>query len=152
MTDWILDIIRSEMFLTVFSGIIVFVFSQYILELIIKPRTNFKIIKGEVLCILTMYANYIANPFITGEDNNYAIPDEYKNASNELRYMASKLAGHLESHRIICRKSKYYSVVSCLIKLSNSLWINIRSKRDIYTENEQTANEIYKIFSIKGKF
>ena len=66
--------------------------------------------------------------------------------------MASKLAGHLESHRIICRISKYYSVVSCLIKLSNSLWINIRSKRDIYTENEQTANEIYKIFGIKGKF
>ena len=102
--------------------------------------------------MLTMYANYIANPFIIGEVDNYNIPDEYKNASYELRLIASAFAGHLESHRIVCKKKKYYNIVLFLIKLSNGLWINKSSKINIYSINEETINKIYKIFGLKEKF
>ena len=74
---------------------------------------------------------------------------EYLDASKNIRLIASRFAGILESHKFVCRKKKYYSVTNNLIRLSNNLWIDKRSKDDIYNENLKLENEIKRKFKIK---
>lgn len=149
MDNILIKIISDNIFLTILSGVIVFIISQLIFEFIIKPREEFNKLKGEIFCCLTMYANIIANPLRYSSIKDVSENKEYLDASKNIRFIASRFAGVLESHKFVCRKKKYYSVTSNLIKLSNNLWIDKRSKKDIYTENIKFENEIKEKFKIK---
>lgn len=149
MDNILIKIISDNTFLTILSGVIVFIISQLIFEFIIKPREEFNKLKGEIFCCLTMYANIIANPLRYSSIKDVSENKEYLDASKNIRFIASRFAGVLESHKFVCRKKKYYSVTSNLIKLSNNLWIDKRSKKDIYTENIKFENEIKEKFKIK---
>lgn len=149
MDNILIKIISDNTFLTILSGVIVFIISQLIFEFIIKPREEFNKLKGEIFCCLTMYANIIANPLRYSSIKDVRENKEYLDASKNIRFIASRFAGILESHKFVCRKKKYYSVTSNLIRLSNNLWIDKRSKKDIYTENIKFENEIKEKFKIK---
>lgn len=149
MDNILIKIISDNTFLTILSGVIVFIISQIIFEFIIKPREEFNKLKGEIICCLTMYDNIIANPLIYSNINEVRDCKEYLDASKNIRFISSRFAGILESHKFVCRKKKYYSVTSNLIRLSNNLWIDKRSKKDIYTENIKFENEIKEKFKIK---
>lgn len=149
MDNILIKIISDNTFLTILSGVIVFIISQLIFEFIIKPREEFNKLKGEIFCCLTMYANIIANPLRYSSIKDVSENKEYLDASKNIRFIASRFAGILESHKFVCRKKKYYSVTSNLIRLSNNLWIDKRSKKDIYTENIKFENEIKEKFKIK---
>lgn len=149
MDNILIKIISDNNFLTILSGVIVFIISQLIFEFIIKPREEFNKLKGEIFCCLTMYANIIANPLRYSSIKDVSENKEYLDASKNIRFIASRFAGVLESHKFVCRKKKYYSVTSNLIKLSNNLWIDKRYKKDIYTENIKFENEIKEKFKIK---
>lgn len=149
MDNILIKIISDNTFLTILSGVIVFIISQLIFEFIIKPREEFNKLKGEIFCCLTMYANIIANPLRYSSIKDVCENKEYLDASKNIRFIASRFAGVLESHKFVCKKKKYYSVTSNLIKLSNNLWIDKRSKKDIYTENIKFENEIKEKFKIK---
>ena len=149
MDKILIKIINDETFLTILSGVIVFIISQIIFEFIIKPREEFNKLKGEIICCLTMYDNIIANPLIYSNINEVRDCKEYLDASKNIRFIASRFAGILESHKFVCRKKKYYSVTNNLIRLSNNLWIDKHSKRDIYTENIKFENEIKEKFKIE---
>lgn len=149
MDKILIKIINDETFLTILSGVIVFIISQIIFEFIIKPREEFNKLKGEIICCLTMYDNIIATPLIYSNINEVRDCKEYLDASKNIRFIASRFAGILESHKFVCRKKKYYSVTNNLIRLSNNLWIDKRSKRNIYTENIKFENEIKEKFKIK---
>ena len=149
MDNILIKIISDNTFLTILSGVIVFIISQLIFEFIIKPREEFNKLKGEIFCCLTMYANIIANPLRYSSIKDISENKEYLDASKNIRFIASRFAGILESHKFVCRKKKYYSVTSNLIRLSNNLWIDKRSKKDIYTENIKFENEIKGKFKIK---
>ncbi len=149
MDNILIKIISDNTFLTILSGVIVFIISQLIFEFIIKPREEFNMLKGEIFCCLTMYANIIANPLRYSSIKDVSENKEYLDASKNIRFIASRFAGILESHKFVCRKKKYYSVTSNLIRLSNNLWIDKCSKKDIYTENIKFENEIKEKFKIK---
>ena len=149
MDNILIKIISDNTFLTILSGVIVFIISQLIFEFIIKPREEFNKLKGEIFCCLTMYANIIANPLRYSSIKDVRENKEYLDASKNIRFIASRFAGILESHKFVCRKKKYYSVTNNLIRLSNNLWIDKRSKKDIYTENIKFENEIKEKFKIK---
>lgn len=149
MDNILIKIISDNTFLTILSGVIVFIISQLIFEFIIKPREEFNKLKGEIFCCLTMYANIIANPLRYSSIKDVSENKEYLDASKNIRFIASRFAGILESHKFVCRKKEYYSVTSNLIRLSNNLWIDKRSKKDIYTENIKFENEIKEKFKIK---
>lgn len=149
MDNILIKIISDNTFLTILSGVIVFIISQLIFEFIIKPREEFNKLKGEIFCCLTMYANIIANPLRYSSIKDVSENKEYLDASKNIRFIASRFAGILESHKFVCRKKKYYSVTNNLIRLSNNLWIDKRSKKDIYTENIKFENEIKEKFNIK---
>lgn len=131
MDNILIKIISDNTFLTILSGVIVFIISQLIFEFIIKPREEFNKLKGEIFCCLTMYANIIANPLRYSSIKDISENKEYLDASKNIRFIASRFAGILESHKFVCRKNKYYSVTNNLIRLSNNLWIDKRSKKDI---------------------
>ena len=54
MDNILIKIITDETFLTILSGVIVFIISQIIFEFIIKPREEFNKLKGEIICCLTV--------------------------------------------------------------------------------------------------
>ena len=54
MDKILIKIINDETFLTILSGVIVFIISQIIFEFIIKPREEFNKLKGEIICCLTV--------------------------------------------------------------------------------------------------
>ena len=139
----------NNTFLTIISGIIVFIISQLIMEFIIKPKEEFNKIKGEILCDLKMYDNLIANPLEYSSLKELEDKKYYLDASKDIRLMASKLAGILETHPIACNKKKYYLIVNDLIRLSNGLSKNIKSNIDLCDKNEKSTTEIYKIFNVK---
>lgn len=139
----------NNTFLTIISGIIVFIISQLIMEFIIKPKEEFNKIKGEILCNLKMYDNLIANPLEYSSLKELEDKKYYLDASKDIRLMASKLAGILETHPIACNKKKYYLIVNDLIRLSNGLSKNIKSNIDLCDKNEKSTTEIYKIFNVK---
>jgi len=150
MLNILCNMIKSEIFLTILSGIIVFVLSQIIMEKVIKPRDRLKEEKGKIICCLTMYANLIFNPYKINSDNMVET-DAYKNASSEIRKAASEFAGLIESHSVICNRKKYSDVVSDLISLSNGLF-QISTEFNTIEENRKCVNNIYKIFKINKKF
>ena len=150
MLKAILDICNSTVFLTVISGVLVFIISQLITERVIKPRNDLKRIKGKIICYLTMHARYIANPLYLNKDK-YDEFDSYWASSCDLRMIVSELAGHIECYPIICSKGKYSKVVSNIIKISNNIVIK-NSIRDILTDNIMSGNEICKVLKIKDIF
>ena len=150
MLKAILDICNSTVFLTVISGVLVFIISQLITERVIKPRNGLKRIKGKIICYLTMYARYIANPLYLNKDKDGEF-DSYWASSCDLRMIASELAGHIECYPIICNKGKYGKVVNNIIKISNNIVIK-NSVRDILTDNIMFGNEICKVLKIKDIF
>lgn len=147
MMDALKNTFKSEMFITIISGVVVFIISQIIMEKIIKPRDKFKEEKGKIVCYITMYANLIFNPC---KMEDYKKDNNYYQASQDIRMVASEFAGLLESHPIVCRKKKYKDIVRSLIGISNGFHKVDNEDRTI-DDNRELVNSIYKKFGIKER-
>ena len=77
-----------SIFLTVFSGVIVFTLGQIVLKLIIEPIQGYKSTVGDISIALINHANVYFNPGVMKEERIDA-------ASTELRLLASKLSAHV---------------------------------------------------------
>ena len=51
-----------SVFITVFSGVLVFVIGQIVVKLIIEPINDFKKERSKIIYDLVFYANKLANP------------------------------------------------------------------------------------------
>ena len=111
----------SSMFSTVISGVLVFVASQFCLELWIKPSMNYKRLKQKIEFTLIYYSDVITNPIKVdrnkfGEFLEQFPKTKHYRASEELRMLGCEIA----SSR---KKSKLNHEISAeLIFLSNSMW------------------------------
>jgi hypothetical protein len=134
---------NSNLFWTVITGVVVFILSQYVLELIIKPYKEYKNTKREISNKLKYYANVISNPLNLREDsvkdtNIDKALENYRNASDEIR----KLSCDLES--------KYYDNYSWIRKLfirdnveeAASLLIGISNKLFTFPHSHVTDQAI----------
>ena len=116
-------IFSNTVFLTVISGVIVFVLSQLFMELLIKPLAPYNAIKAKIAYNLVYYANVYHNPIDLGTTGGiHEVPQNYKEASDNLRKLAAEIAGFAEERSMLSlfvRASRISEVQSSLIGLSN---------------------------------
>ncbi len=150
MCDFLKDLVTSNTFLTVISGVLVFVISQMFNEYWLRPIQNYKELRAKISYGLTLYANLYMNPV------KYELLYETKerdSASNELRMLAAEVDSFIElrpwGNVFIARKKVLAAVSKKLIGLSNNFY---SPHPDIATDhNEKRCKEIYKLLRIKNK-
>lgn len=129
---------------TILTGVAVFVVSQLVLEIFIRPFKEYKKIKAEVSFLLEYYANIYRNPC-----NEVGKTDvRYEEAEKMFREVASKL---------IYYKSLFFyphknigNAVSALIGLSNGLTCGKYDKEDTLEENKKLVNSIKESLNLKS--
>lgn len=149
----LLSLFSSTTFLTIISGVLVFVASEYVREVWLSPLQEFKRIKQQISYALVFYADIYSNPY-PGNPDNEDVLKKYTNASEKLREYASTLAGFIEImpliHLGIPSHKKIKVAISELIRLSNSMFFPPQSADlDHYTPNKQAADSIRENLGIK---
>lgn len=104
---------------TVISGVLVFIVSQLILELWIKPKLEHKKLCNRIKYALTYYKRAISNPYIVKQESVSKDFENYGNtfypqASDDLRKLGSEVSAY--------KGKKNKEISQCLIGLSNGLW------------------------------
>ena len=134
-------ILQNETFLTVLSGVIVFVLGQIYLENVIRPNSRFRDLKAKIACDLIFYADRYSNPLDLEETYEENTREHYKQA------------GFIEIRRwynfSIPEDKDLHSVSRNLIGLSNSLWCYRVHGRDIWQENIDMVREIRELLDIE---
>lgn len=150
MNKNIVYLLKSETFLTILTGVIVFVISQYFLELVINPHREYKRLKQKIIYNIKLYCQYYNNPYnLVNEKHNVRDIEEYKSASKEVRKIGAELASYIGTVwkiRFLKRK-KLNSVVDSLISISNGFYIypNYNPIKD----NKEYENIIKKTLKFK---
>ncbi|MCF6193215.1 MAG: hypothetical protein L3J46_02645 [Kangiellaceae bacterium] len=110
-------------FLTIFSGVFVFVLGQIILKLLIDPVQGYKTTVGDISIALINHANVYSNPGISKQER-------MDFASEELRLLASKLSANVVLIPYYEKTGKFFKLPSIkdkhevkkqLIDLSNGI-------------------------------
>ena len=126
MKEVILDLFTNGTFLTILSGVLVFIVSQYFLLLVINPHKDYKQLKQKIIYNLKLYCQYYFNPYdLVNEDRNMRKISEYENASNEIRKVGSEIAGYIGTISFLRfnKIKKLNKVVDSLIGISNGFYI-----------------------------
>ena len=150
MYDLLKTLITSNTFLTVISGVLVFVISQLFDAYWLKPIHNYKELRAKISYNLTLYANLYMNP---DEYKLANVREERNIASNELRKLAAEVDSMIElkpfGNVFIARKSTLSKVSKNLFGLSNSLY---SPHPDVAVlNNEKRCKEIYRLLNIQNK-
>lgn len=123
-------VLSSEIFLTVISGVLVFVLGQLFNEYFLKPIQAYKQLRAKIAYNLTLYAHFYMNPIKITQKN-----EDYSNASYDLRKLAAEVDSMIElkplGNFFIARKKTLCEVSKNLIGISNGF----------YTDNCSTAME-----------
>ena len=146
-------ILQNETFLTVLSGVIVFVLGQIYLENVIRPNSRFRDLKAKIACDLIFYADRYSNPLDLEETYEENTREHYKQAGEGLRKLAAEIQGFIEIRRwynfSIPEDKDLHSVSRNLIGLSNSLWCYRVHGRDVWQENIDMVREIRELLDIE---
>ncbi|WP_142308191.1 hypothetical protein [Bacillus wiedmannii] len=118
-------------FLTILTGVFVFIIGRFIEKLFIDPMKEHKTVIAEIYDGLMYLANKIGHPLELTENTDEDKLKEYREASNELRKMSTKLRaatfnlqGAYWFYRFLFKAPTIDDInVVCasLIKLSNSI-------------------------------
>ncbi len=118
-------------FITIISGVFVFIIGRFIEKLFIDPMKEHKMVIAEIYDGLIYHANKIGNPLAISSKTDPDALKEYNQASNELRRMSTKLRaatfnlnGVYWIYRLIFwgpKKKNISEVCRALIGLSNCL-------------------------------
>lgn len=128
-------------FLTIFSGVVIFVLGQLMLKLLIEPVQEFKKTISDVGLSLIEYSNVYANPGVAG------IEIERK-ASEYLRKLSSRLNAQvylIPFYNITAKlfrlpsREQVVSATNNLIGLSNGVF---KSPTDLVSTNLERAERI----------
>jgi len=140
------------MLITVLSGVMVYVISQWYTEFVIRPIQEYKKLKANVAKVLVLYARYYSNPIGYDEAGDSI---EWEKASVEMREMASEIAAfaeikpfHLFVFPVIPRKKRLMKASRSLIGLSNSFFINKKEEIRHAQYIEQYRDDIKKDMNI----
>ena len=139
----------SGAFITVISGVLVYILGQLFDEYYLKPIREYKQLKGKVAYVLTYYAQYYSNPFRLSADN----AERWENASEELRKVASEVIAFAQTKPIINffipRKKVLIKVEHDLMYISNSCFEHGNAQQTAFS-NIDCRKEIYKLMKIKN--
>lgn len=144
----IIKVASSSTFLTVISGVLVFVLCQLFDEYWLKPIQQYKELRAKISYSLTLYANLYMNPV---EYKLVNVREEIDNASLELRKLAAEVDSVAElkpfGNFFIANKRTLRKVSENLIGLSNSLYSP--HPEVAVLQNDSRRKEIYKLLSVK---
>lgn len=133
------NVISSESFWTVITGMIVYILSQYYMEFFANPRKEYKKLRQRIIYTITMYCCYYTNPYNPFKENeNARSKEEYDYASKEIRKIGSELAGYIGTIPKIryFKRKKLNNVLSSLIGISNGFY-DISKNFDTIKENKK---------------
>ena len=156
--------IASELFITIITGVIIFIISQYILEIIIKPYIRYKNIKYKIMNGLKFYSRIITNPLsLEYFEKNPLLKTEF--TKEKRKEYQNKVNDYLkisdEIRKLYCELDEFYYAIpkwfrktfikdnveeasSNLIGLSNSLFSNPNSGFNIILHNSNKMDNIKK--------
>jgi len=133
-----------EIFLTILSGVIVFILGQLALKLLIEPIQEFKKTVADIAHALIEYANIYANPGVVSNESE-------KKASEELRKLSSRLNAQMyliPFYQIIAKifglppRDKLVGAANDLIGLSNGVFKSSSDLVDLEHINLARAERI----------
>ena len=144
----------DNLFFTIITGVLVFVFSQMFLEFVLRPIQEYKKLKGEVAKGLILYAQFYYNPYFNEDGHS----EGHSNASDRLRELASEVAAfkemvpsYLITYTIIPTKKDLQSMSENLIGLSNSCYTTKTSKERYASLAIECESKIEKVLGIKKR-
>lgn len=130
-----------NMLLTVTSGVLVFIFSQLVVEWF-KPVQELNELRADVAWALVYYGNTYTNPYHKEEEKGRVPYDE---ASTTFRRLAAEIEAYSHRHTVGKRKKKRLrNASSGLIGLSNSMYW-MEDHRKAVGEYEKMVHENLKL-------
>lgn len=142
------NIVISETFLTVISGVLVFVLSQLFNDYWLKPTHRYKDLRSRIAYSLVLYANLYMNPV---EYKLALQTEEREKASTDLRKLAAEVCAMAEIRPLgnvfILNKKALSEVSRRLIGLPNNIYSN--HSNTTIKENTKYCTIIYKLLKLK---
>lgn len=89
----IVEVIISDVFITVFSGVLVFIMSQFLLRLVLEPIIKYKKTIAKIDNKLKFYSNIICNPSLA----KGGLFNDYFEAKNVLRELSCELESNYKT-------------------------------------------------------
>ena len=147
MGKWLENIVKSDIFVAVISGVIVFIISQIILEFCIKPKVEYNKLRGKIKVAIVYYADVTTNPFLVDEEKaetqfDFFKKSKYYEASQALRSLASEISAYT------CKRKETRNICTLLIGLSNSMWRYKGTPVDKKSNNYTRLNQLKTILKI----
>lgn len=142
-------------FLTVISGVFVFVLCEILKDIWLNSLARFKEIKQKISYNLVFYANVYTN-VIDLADNNTKEIEIHKEASEKFRELASELSGFIETLYVfklgIPKKENLVETASLLMGLSNSMFCayNTHTSRDENKHNNEYRKQIKELLKLSA--
>lgn len=144
-TNTIIDALKenplTDMTFTVVAGVLVYVICEWLKEVWLTPLQEFKKLRAKTSHHLVLYARYYANPII----GNKPLPDEYEEASLELRKLASEVTAFAEVipifHPGIPAPNDIVEAGKDLIGLSNSMTLTSSDTFSFHIKHTEMSRE-----------
>lgn len=125
MSEVLNNLVSNTTFLTIMSGVLVYILSQFYLENIINPQKKYRDLRERIIYTITLYCCYYTNPYNPfKEKDNVRMKEEYDIASSEMRKIGAELAGYIGTIPKIRKKKieKLNNVLHALIGISNGFY------------------------------
>lgn len=112
---------------SILSSLVTAVFASFaflITQIYFKYYQEFRVLRGKTATLLTLYASCFSNPVDIAKTKNQELPSGYREASIELRKLASDWRGFIEvKPKMLLRPTKKMCVIISknLIGLSNGM-------------------------------
>lgn len=139
-------LLNDTTFTTVLSGVLVYVISQAILELYIKPKRTYKELKKRIIYSVELYSCYFLEPYnLLDKNQNQLVKEQYDEASREMRKIGAELAGYIGTVSK-CKKDKIKrleEVKGAIIGISNNFFITttISSVSDLNSKRQEVIKK-----------
>lgn len=96
MKEFFKVLFTNATFLTIVSGVLVYVFCQIFMDYIVEPKREYKKLKQKILYSVDMYRCYYISPYnVFDEKRNARSKEEYDKASKEMRKIGSELSSYI---------------------------------------------------------
>ena len=134
-----------EVFITVISGVSVYVLGQFTLKLIIEPIQEFKKEIAEIINVIGFHANITSNPNMIDQEQSSEISKILRKHAINLESKSSIIPFYkmFENIRLLPKNENIEKASSELIGLSNSLYSSING-----FENYEKSSKIKKYLKI----
>ena len=138
-----------QIFATILSAVVVFILSQFFLELVLKPLKKYKKAEFLIDSELKFYANRLSSPdVLSRKEELIRIVDTIRNLSCELEASYKQVIGHWFFKKIdlIPDKGEIENAASILIRVSN----NVGMRDPVTVRNYEDVKEIRKLLNIES--